>query len=93
MPLTDASAINASDVEALFAFGRESRLALRDLLATLPTGEWDAPREFSFGGQRRTVTARTMVLQAVTHELRHWAQVATYLRQAGFQPGCHDVIC
>jgi uncharacterized damage-inducible protein DinB len=33
-----------------------------------------------------------MIVQAVTHELRHWAQVATFLRQAGYQPGVHDFI-
>jgi uncharacterized damage-inducible protein DinB len=93
VPLTDASSIPATDVDALFGFGRDSRRALRELLATFPGEEWDAPREMSFGPHRRTVSPRKMILQTVTHELRHWAQVATFLRQAGFQPGCHDVIC
>ena len=33
-----------------------------------------------------------MILQAITHELRHWAHVAAFLRQAGYKPGFHDVI-
>ena len=93
VPLMDTSVIPATDVEALFAFGRESRRDLRELLATFPEAEWDAPREMTFDNQTRTVTSRTMMLQAITHELRHWAQVATFLRQAGYHPGCHDVIC
>ena len=93
VPLMDTSVIPADDIEALFAFGRESRRDLRELVASFPATEWDAPRQFSFENQTRTVTSRTMILQAITHELRHWAQIATYLRQAGYQTGCHDLIC
>jgi uncharacterized damage-inducible protein DinB len=91
-PLTDSSPMPADDVEALFAFGVESRRALRELLATFPAAEWDAPRQMSIGTHTLTVTSRTMILQAITHELRHWAQVATFLRQAGYPPGSHDLI-
>jgi uncharacterized damage-inducible protein DinB len=91
-PLTDTSSIPADDVEALFTFGSESRRALRELLASFPDVEWDAPREMSFGTHTRIVTSRKMILQAVTHELRHWAQIAAFLRQAGYKPGFHDLI-
>jgi uncharacterized damage-inducible protein DinB len=91
-PLTDTSAVAADDVEALFAFGIESRRALRELLASFPDAEWDAAREMSFGIHSRQVTSRKMILQAITHELRHWAQVAAFLRQAGYKPGFHDLI-
>src|SRR5262245_15454320 len=74
--LTDASMVPANDLEALFAFGIESRRALRELLASFPDSEWDAPREMSFGTHTRRVTCRKMILQAVTHEVRHWAHVA-----------------
>jgi uncharacterized damage-inducible protein DinB len=92
VPLSDTSTVPADDVQALFAFGFESRRALRELLASFPTAEWDAPREMSFGPHTRTVTSRQMILQAITHELRHWAQVASFLRQAGYTPGSHDLI-
>ena len=91
-PLTDTSAIAADDVDALFAFGIESRRALRELLASFPDSEWEAPREMSFGTYSRQVTPRKMILQAVTHELRHWAHVAAFVRQAGYKPGFHDLI-
>jgi uncharacterized damage-inducible protein DinB len=93
VPLMDTSVIPASDIEALFAFGQESRRSLRELLDSFPDAEWAAPREMTFDGATHAVTSRTMILQAVTHELRHWAQVATFLRQAGYDPGCHDFIC
>ena len=92
LPLTDTSAIAADDVEALFAFGMESRRALRELLASFPDAEWETPREMSFGTHSRMVTSRKMILQAVTHELRHWAHVAAFVRQAGYKPGFHDLI-
>ena len=91
-PLTDTTAVPADDIEALFAFGNESRRALRELLASFPVAEWNAPREMSFGTYTRIVTSRKMILQAVTHELRHWAQIAAFLRQAGYKPGFHDLI-
>lgn len=91
-PLSDASAVAADDVETVFGFGDESRAALRELLASFPDADWEAPREMSIGTQSRSVTPRKMIIQAVTHELRHWAQVATLLRQAGHTPGLRDVI-
>jgi uncharacterized damage-inducible protein DinB len=90
--LTDTSTIPADNIEALFAFGAESRRALRELLASFPDVEWEAPREMSFGTHTRIVTSRKMVLQAITHEIRHWAQIAAFLRQAGYKPGFHDLI-
>ena len=92
VPLTDTAAVPADDVEALFAFGVDSRAALRDLLRSFDDANWDAPREMSFGTHTRIVTSRKMILQAITHELRHWAQVAAFLRQAGYKPGAHDLI-
>jgi uncharacterized damage-inducible protein DinB len=91
-PLTDTTTIPVDDINVLFAFGNESRRALRELLATFPEEEWNRPREMSFGTHTRIVTSRKMILQAVTHELRHWAQIAAFLRQAGYEPGFHDLI-
>lgn len=89
--LTDTASIPANDVETLFAFGLESRRALRELLATF--SEWEAPREMQFGPNNvRIVTPRKMILQTLTHELRHWAQAAAFLRQAGYKTGSHDLI-
>jgi uncharacterized damage-inducible protein DinB len=92
VPLTDTSAIAADDLDALFRFGMESRGALRQLLESFPDSEWETPREMSFGTYTRMVTPRKMILQAVTHELRHWAHVAAFVRQAGYKPGFRDLI-
>src|SRR5262249_15009399 len=64
-PLTDTTTIPADDVEALFAFGYESRQALRELLVTLPPERWDVPQEIQLGKYSRWVTPRKMIVQAV----------------------------
>ena len=91
-PLTDTSTIPSDDVEAVFAFGAKSRAALRDLLATFPDEGWDAPQEIKLGPTPRQVTPRKMIVQAVTHEMRHWAQIATLLRLEGRKTGVHDFL-
>lgn len=91
-PLTDTAALPADDVEALFALGRESREALRELLASFPTGRWDVQQQIQLGKHSRSVTPRKMIVQAVTHEIRHWAQIATFLRMSGRKPGARDFL-
>ena len=91
-PLTDTSNVPANDVPALFAFGQETRRMLRDLLATFPEDRWEVPQEIQMGKHSRWVTPRKMVAQAVTHELRHWAQIATLLRLDGRTSGMHDLL-
>jgi uncharacterized damage-inducible protein DinB len=91
-PLADSTGIPADDVEALFAFGQQSREALRALLAAFPTERWDVPQQIQLGKHSRSVTPRKMIAQAVTHEIRHWAQVATLLRMSGRKPGPRDLL-
>ena len=91
-PLADAAAVPSTDVEALFALGQESRESLRALLATFPAERWDVPQQIQMGKHTRSVTPRKMIVQAVTHEIRHWAQVATFLRISGRQPGPRDFL-
>ena len=92
LPLTDTSAISPNDVDALFSFGRQSRENLRRLVRDFPAERWDVPREVQIGPVKRAVTPRTMIVQSVTHEIRHWAQVATLLRLEGRKTGTHDFL-
>jgi uncharacterized damage-inducible protein DinB len=92
VPLTDTAAVRADDVGALFTFGEQSRESLRSLLATFPAEQWDVPQQIQMGPHTRSVTPRKMIVQAVTHEIRHWAQVATFLRMSGHRPGPRDFL-
>ncbi len=88
----DLAAVPADDVEALFALGRESRQAMRALLNELPSERWDATQELRLGPNARQLTLRTMVAQSITHEIRHWAQIAMLLRMDGRKTGTHDFL-
>ena len=91
-PITDTSSVPTGDVDALFSFGRQSRRSLRQLLRDFPAERWDLPREVQIGPVTRTVTPRTMLVQSITHEIRHWAQAATLLRLDGRKTGPHDFL-
>jgi uncharacterized damage-inducible protein DinB len=92
LPVTDTSGVLANDVDALFAFGRDSRRSMRKLLRDFPAAAWNRPREIQFGQNKRTVTPKTLLVQSLTHEIRHWAQIATLLRIEGRKSGVHDFL-
>ncbi|HVM43923.1 MAG TPA: DinB family protein, partial [Gemmatimonadales bacterium] len=89
---SDVGAVPTDDVDQLFDLGRRSRRAMRALLAELDEQRWDVPQEIQMGPNKRSITPRTMVAQAVTHEIRHFAQLAAFLRMAGFKTGPHDFL-
>ena len=91
-PLSETATVPPNDVSALFAFGAASRRALRDLLASLPEERWDTAQEIKVGPHTRQVTPRKLVLQTLLHETRHWSQVSTFLRLAGFKLRPHDFL-
>ncbi len=90
--LFDAAGIPTNDVDALFAFGSRTRAAMRALLAELPQERWDAAQEIQLGPNKMAVTPKTMAVQAVTHEIRHWSQLAMLLRIEGRKTGAHDFL-
>jgi uncharacterized damage-inducible protein DinB len=92
LPLSDGSDVQADDVDALFTFGRRTRRSLRQLLHHLPEERLSEAIEMKIGDRALRIMAKTMVVQAVTHEIRHWAHVAAFLRMAGYKPGAHDFL-
>ena len=91
-PITDTSTVPADDVDRLFDFGRQTRRGLRELVESFPAERWELPREVQIASHTRVVTPKTMVVQSVTHEIRHWAQLATLLRMVGRNTGVHDFL-
>jgi uncharacterized damage-inducible protein DinB len=79
--------------DELFAVGAEARQRLGDYLAK-HSGDLDRKITFktvSYG--TLTTTSRKMFIHAILHGVRHWAQLATALRQEGYgQPWEHDFI-
>jgi uncharacterized damage-inducible protein DinB len=93
LPLTEAAALpSADDIEALFAFGRKSRAALRSFISTLPADQLDVSRELTIVDHTRRLTPRKILVHVVLHEIRHWAQIATLLRLQGMKVDPHDFL-
>jgi len=60
--------------------------ALRDLLAA-PENTWSEPFVLDFDWvppEQRTVSRRKIAVHTLFHSQRHWAQLATLVRSAGF---------
>ena len=91
-PLTDTASLSTENIEALFNFGRESRKALREFIETLSAKEWDAPREYVMMNHPIRATPKKFIIHVLLHEIRHWAQIATLLRQNGLKADFHDFL-
>ena len=92
LPATSYDDLDMSSLDALWRIHARSRQTLRAYLDAMPPGE----RERHMTFQTRTMgelsaTAHKQVVHLFLHGIRHWAQIATALRQAGHpQPWEHD---
>jgi uncharacterized damage-inducible protein DinB len=84
----------SGNVEELFSTGVKAREMFRDLLTRYTDAEWNEVITFgtkTSGGL--TGSRRKMFAHALFHSMRHWAQLATTLRQNGLkQDWQHDFI-
>lgn len=90
--ITDTSAVPSDNTVALFALGDESRRSLMQFINTFPAAEWDVAREFPLMNKTLRATSRKIMAHVLMHEIRHWAQVATMLRQNGYKFDFHDFL-
>ncbi len=91
-PITDTSSIPNNSVEALFAFGQESRAALREFVRKFPPENWDVPQDLSLMNKILRLTPRKIVVHVLLHEIRHWAQIGTLFRLNGLTGEFHDFL-
>ncbi|HWA57508.1 MAG TPA: DinB family protein [Gemmatimonadales bacterium] len=93
LPLTDPASIPTDRAAPLFEFGVDSREQLRLLLAFDPASAWwDTPVEMPLLARTVRLAPRKVLLHLVTHEIRHWAQVATTLRWQGWKVPQQDLL-
>ncbi|MGO8759642.1 MAG: DinB family protein [Terracidiphilus sp.] len=86
LPETPKQQIPAGPLGALFETHRQAVAIFRDLLAA-PEETWNEPFVLNFDWmppEMRTVTRRKVAGHALFHSQRHWAQLATLVRNAGF---------
>lgn len=77
----------------LFAIGDRARAGLRTYLAKATSAEMGQSLTLSAAGFTVSGSARKFLTHAFIHSLRHWAQLATVLRQHGHETGWpHDFV-
>jgi len=92
-PLLEKTGVVSHDVGALFAFGRAAREDLTSFIRAAGEADLNRTLEVSYRNQATKFTARKLVFHIFFHEVRHWAQIATAVRNAGFSPpGFHDLL-
>jgi uncharacterized damage-inducible protein DinB len=92
IPLTDTTVVAVDDPGALFLLGAVGRASFRGVMETLPVAQWSMPLEFSLFNTIVRATPRKIVMHVLTHEIRHWAQVATLLRLEGWTTDRQDLL-
>jgi uncharacterized damage-inducible protein DinB len=91
-PVPEASGIGHGDIDALFAYAAKTRDGLRSYAAKLDEIDALRPRDFTVQSGTLRMTPRKLLLHIALHEVRHWAQIALGVRQAGIDPpGNHDL--
>jgi uncharacterized damage-inducible protein DinB len=82
----DKEKMPAGPLDALFDLHLQAVEIFRNLLAA-PESSWSDPFVLDFDWvppEQRTVSRRKIVAHALFHGQRHWAQLATLVRTAGF---------
>ena len=80
-PRPDFEKLPQSTLDEVFAIGESARKKMRDFVAR--AGEKELAEQVPFG-PAGNVSKRKMLAQALTHGMRHWAQLAADLRRAGY---------
>jgi len=92
-PLMEQIGVARHDVIRLFAFGSTVREELIAFIRAASDADLDRTLEIRFRDQVWMFTARKLLIHILFHEIRHWAQIATAVRNAGFPPpGFHDFL-
>ena len=85
LPVTAYEALPAESVADLFGVGEKARAMYREYLANVSDSDLALVIEFPTrtAGVIRS-SKRKIFLHAMLHGVRHWAQLATALREAGY---------
>jgi uncharacterized damage-inducible protein DinB len=90
LPLTAREETPSGPLAALFDLHLKALQVFRTLLDG-PAQDWDEALTFAFDWlppeETRTFSRRKIMAHALFHSQRHWAQLATLVRAAGFPSG------
>jgi uncharacterized damage-inducible protein DinB len=93
-PVTAYAAQPPAELDEIFAVHHEARGRLERYLAQARAEEWGEVITFeTITAGTLSASKRKVVAHALMHGIRHWAQIATALRQAGHgDQWMHDVL-
>jgi len=90
--LPTATGVAPVDVDALWNYADRGREGVRRYVPTLAAEDVDKPRDVSIPAGTYRLSPRKLLFHMALHEVRHWAQIASAVRGAGFAPpGDHDL--
>lgn len=94
VPVTEYASYDSMSTAAVFASAQKSAEDLRSFAVAANDSDWDTELTFpTRSAAALTATRRKIFIHALLHGIRHWAQLATYLRQHGYkQDWPHDFI-
>jgi uncharacterized damage-inducible protein DinB len=93
-PVTPYSRMQTASLDALFEVGRDARMKFTAFLSGATESYLNQELTFeTIRAGTQSATRRKLVAHALLHSIRHWAQLATVLRQHGFpQNWGHDFL-
>lgn len=93
-PVIEYKELGPKTAAELFALAEKSAEDLRSFAVSANDADWDGTLTFSTrSAGTLTASRRKIFVHALLHGVRHWAQLATFLRQQGYtQEWPHDFI-
>lgn len=89
-PETANEALPKHTVDELFAVGDIARKKFREFMARATEADWNKTISFkTLSVGQTSASKRKCFVHALLHGMRHWAQLATALRQRGSQAEWH----
>jgi len=94
LPITEYDELGSKSATELFTLAHKSAEDLRSFAVAANDADWDGTLTFpTRTAGTLTASRRKIFVHALLHGVRHWAQLATFLRQQGFkQDWPHDFI-
>ena len=94
LPITEYESLSSKTGDELFTLAHKSVEDLRSFAVAANDADWDGTLTFpTRTAGTLTASRRKIFVHALMHGVRHWAQLATFLRQKGYkQEWPHDFI-
>ena len=93
-PVTEYDQLSSKTTHELFSIFTRSQELMREFLSQVKDADWNKIMTFpTRTGGTLSASKRKIFVHAYLHGIRHWGQLATYLRQQGHkQDWQHDFV-